>query len=147
MTITQLSENFKKLDTSEVIRESFLETTEKFTELQKDQLRSGKTSKGESIKPGYRSGKYAKVKAEMNPLPGLGNPDLFLTGKFYSGIDAEPGKDLIKIISRDSKGPDLEAKYPDIFGLGSIYKNQYITESLKPLVTEKISKVTGLKFS
>lgn len=147
MTISSLAENFRKLNTDKVIDESFRETTDSFEKLQKDQLKAGKTNKGDTIRPRYRSPKYARVKNEMNPLPGIGVPDLFLTGKFYSGIDAEPGRDVIDIISKDSKGPELENKYPNIFGLGTNFKKQYLEEDLRPKVMSKISSVTGLKFS
>ncbi len=146
LTIASLSAKFKTLNTDKVIEESFIETKDSFKRINKEQLKTGKTNTGETVKPRYRSSKYARVKNEMNALPGLGVPDLFVTGKFYSGIEADPGKDVIKIISKDSKGPDLEDKYPGIFGLGSSFKKQYLDEELRPVLQGKISTIVGLSF-
>lgn len=147
LTIAALTQKFKALNTGNIIHESFIETKEAFEQLNKEQLRAGKTNTGDEIAPRYRSNKYAIAKNEINPLPGLGTPDLRLTGAFYAGIDAEPGKDVIDIISKDEKGPALENKYSGIFGLGTTFKKQYLEDELAPAVQEKINLVTGLKFA
>lgn len=146
MTIVSLSAKFQTLDTNKIIQESLVETIPQFEASQKDQLYAGKTKKGTKIRPGYRNLKYAAAKAAMNPLPGFGTPDLKLTGSFYAGLDVEVGKDVFDIISKDEKGPMLENKYPDIFGLGTTYKSKYLSEGLGPVVRGKISDFTGLKF-
>lgn len=146
LTISSLSEKFKALNTDKVIDESLNETKDEFKAINKSQLKSGFIKTGEKLKPSYRSKKYALAKNEMNPLPGLGNPDLFLTGAFYEGIDVEVGKDVFDIISKDEKGPELENKYKDIFGLGGTFKSEYTKEKLAPALKKKISKFTGLKF-
>lgn len=147
LTISKLADNFQKLDTASVIHASLVETKDDFEKANKQQLRSGKTNTGEKIKPKYRSNKYARVKAEMNPLPGAGVPDLFLTGEFYRQIDAEVGKDVIDVISKDEKGPELEEKYSNIFGLGTNFKVQYLDDSLRPALQRKITTAVGLKFT
>jgi hypothetical protein len=147
MTIVSLSEKFNQIDTDKIIQESLVETTPQFETSQKDQLYHGKTKTGAPIRPRYRNPKYAAGKAAINPLPGLGVPDLKLTGDFYSGIDVEVGNDVFDIISEDEKGPALENKYPNIFGLGTTYKSDYLTKGLGPVVRRKITDFTGLKFS
>lgn len=146
LTISSLSEKFKALNTDKVIDESLNETKDEFKAINKQQLKAGKTNTGENVAPKYRSRKYASAKNQMNPLPGLGNPDLFLTGAFYEGIDVEVGKDVFDIISKDEKGPELENKYKDIFGLGNNFKKKYLDEDLGPTVQKKISNFIGLKF-
>lgn len=147
LTISKLLSNFKALDTDDVIDNSLKETMPAFEREQKEQLTSGLNNKGNKIAPKYRSKKYAAGKASLNPLPGLGTPDLKRTGAFYAGIDAEVGNGVIDIISKDEKGPALESKYPNIFGLGSSYKKEYLDRDLRPLVHKKITNFIGLKFS
>ena len=146
VTISSLKLKFELLDTNKIIQDSLVETMPAFEQANKDQLRGGINNKGESILPRYKSQKYADFKQSLNEFPGNGVPDLFLTGEFYRLIDAEVGKDVIDIISKDDKGPELENKYPDIFGLGKNFKNEYLQHSLKPTVQEKITTFTGLKF-
>lgn len=83
-----------------------------------DQLYAGQDAKGQKLKPSYSRVKYARAKNSMNSLPGLGNPDLKVTGKFYRGfyLTAKNGK--FEFFSSDEKTDDLKAKYgSDIFGL------------------------------
>lgn len=155
LTIVSLAKRFESLNTDAIIADSLEETKDSFAELNKQQMRAGKTKTGDKIgsttNPNnqtsnyYKWKKYAAAKNDMNPLPGLGNPDLFLTGSFYDGIDVEIGSNVFDIISTDEKGPELEDKYPDILGLGSNFKKEYLDE-LKPVVMDKISNFTGLKF-
>ena len=146
MTISALKNKFETLNTDAIIDESLKQTMPEFENIQKKQLSSGLTNKGEKIAPKYRNNKYAASKAALNPLPGLGTPDLNLTGAFYAGIDAEVGKDVIDIISKDAKGPALESKYPNIFGLGTSFKTDYLDNDLRPLVHQKITNFLGLSF-
>ena len=144
-TISSLLQKFQSLDTDEIINESFVATTSQFEDTQRLQLMAGKTKTGDPISPSYMSPKYAAAKNEMNSLPGLGVPDLNLTGAFHEEIDMEVGNDSLDIISKDSKGPELEDKYKDIFGLGTNFKTDYL-EILSPVINEKISNFTGLPF-
>ena len=147
LTISALKSKFETLDTNKIIQESLVETMPDFENANRDQLRGGINNKGESISPRYKTQSYADFKQGLNELPGNGVPDLFVTGAFYAGINAEPGNDAIEIFSKDSKDPELENKYPDIFGLGNNFKNEYLQHSLKPTVQEKITTFTGLRFS
>jgi hypothetical protein len=52
----------------------------------------------------------------------------------------------IREFSNDEKGPELEKKYKNIFGLGKDFKKDYLVNNLGPSVQEKISNFTGLKF-
>lgn len=147
LTISTLLNNFRTLNTDTIIRESLEETKPDFIKSNKDQLKGGITNDDKRIAPRYRSKGYADYKEGLNPLPGNGIPDLFVTGAFYEGIDETVETDSLKIFSTDEKGPQLEEKYKNIFGLGKNFKNQYLTHSLRPTVMSKISDFTGLKFN
>ena len=147
LTITKLLNNFQKLDTEKLIKKSLTETIPRFETIQKEQLKFGKTNTGEKITPKYRNRKYAAAKNERNPLPGLGTPDLLLTGEFQRLLDVQVGTDVLDIVSKDDKGPELEDKYKNIFGLGKGFKKEYITKDLRPVIKEKVTLAIGLKFS
>lgn len=143
LTLPALYNRVKNLNTDEVITDSFTESTTAFEEENRKQLFEGQAKTGEITKK-YKNNKYARVKNEMNPLPGLGTPDLKVTGAFYRGIRVEVSGETLNIKSTDSKGPDLEAKYKDIFGLGGVYKKEFLDTTLRPKILKKISTLTGL---
>lgn len=107
---------------------AFEATMPNFVELQKNQLYHGLNQDGSKIgeeRP-YRSRQYAKEKHAMNPLPGEGNPDLFLTGETYEGLKADVGDKAISIMSTDEKFEGLQGYYVKAFaGLGGLYLAEY----------------------
>ncbi len=145
-SVSELLERFKKLDTNRIITASFNDTHKSFEDTQREQLRHGRTSTGELISPRYKRQKYAIAKNAINPLPGLGVPDLKFHGDFYREINMEADANVLDIISKDEKGPMLENKYKNIFGLNQDYRKNYINSSLHPVIKNKIEGATGLKF-
>jgi hypothetical protein len=113
------------------------ETKPDYIESQKDQLIQGSNSSGGTFRK-YRNAVYAKRKNQMNPLPGYGNPDLKLTGDFYSGIYAKVEGGKIVIGSNDSKAQALEANYKNVFGLNSQEMEDYLYNKLKPAYHKNI---------
>ncbi len=93
-------------------------------------------AKGEKIGK-YRSSKYARVKNEMNPLAGLGNVDLKLTGAFHAGIKVTVNAETFTTESIDKKGPDLKAKYGEVFGLDEDHTKGYIKPCCLSYLTHK----------
>lgn len=147
LTISKLKKRVESMDIRQVITDALEETTGDFEQKNREQMLAGKTKDGKAIAPKYRSSKYASAKNAMNPAPGLGTPDLKLTGEFHRLLDVEVGKVNFDIVSLDDKGPELEDKYPAIFGLGGEFKKAYLEGSLRPLLKEKIEGKTGLKFN
>lgn len=145
MTITGLYNKVKSMDIDKVIDTAVDNSLVAMTAEQKKQLYAGFDKTGNKITRKYRNNKYARVKNSMNPLPGLGTPDLRLTGAFYSGIGIERQGSVLHIESSDSKNDALESKY-DPFGLGGAYKKEFIDKSLRPNLNSLITKATGLKF-
>lgn len=139
-TIKQLLDRWQNLRVQPLISNAIERTQANFIELQKAQLYAGKTVTGAAIgeKHPYRSHEYAIFKHEMNPAPGIGNPDLFLTGSTYDGLDTEVGDEAITVFSNDEKGPELDAAYPGaIAGLGGIYLEEY-QKVLQPAIVKQI---------
>lgn len=129
-TIKNLRDKWKALPIRQVIQQSIETTQGSFIELQKAQLHAGFNEDGSKIGDDtpYASELYAEKKEQQNPLPGFGNPDLFLTGKTYDGIELEIDDNAININSRDPKFAKLNAKYPFAFaGVGGKYKENYLS--------------------
>ena len=146
LTISSLSDKFNSLNTNQLIDESLDETRDSFEKLNIDQMNHGLRNDGKQIVPDYKSTAYAKKKQAMNPLPKFGTPDLHLTGSFQSQLNAIAEGEVIKIFSNDEKGPDLEKRYKNIYGLGRNYKKEYLDKDLGPTVQKKITDFTGLRF-
>lgn len=147
LTIPKLLKKFQELNTDKIIDESFRESSDEFEKKNRAQLVTGQDKQGGKITPRYRNNKYARVKNELNPVPGLGVPDLKVTGAFHRGLRADLVGDTIKIESSDRKNEWLEPKYSGIFGLGGQFKTEFISQDLRPAIHGKISNFTGLKFS
>lgn len=138
--------SLQSIDINNIVEESIEETTDDLISENKKQLLAGFDSQGNRLQR-YQSNKYARVKNEYNPLPGLGNPDLNLTGSFFSGFEANVSGNTITELSTDSKSPELEQKYgSQIFGVGGEYQNNYLQESLGPQIRQNLTDFTGLKF-
>jgi hypothetical protein len=106
---------------------------------QKYQLEQGTTAEGGTFRK-YQSSAYARRKNQMNPLPGLGNPDLKYTGAFYRGISATVANGKIKVQSSDSKAVELEAKYgkDKIFGLNPEEMQDFTQAKVKPEFSKQV---------
>lgn len=127
-TIKNLRDKWKAIKTGEIIHIALEATQPAYVELQKAQMHAGKTVDGSKIgaqRP-YASKDYANQKNKQNPLPGIGNPDLYLHGDFYDGIKTTVGDQAISLESTDDKGELLDEKYPGaLAGLGGEYKEKY----------------------
>lgn len=125
-----------------MIQLSIQTTQSSFIELQKAQLHAGFNSDGSKIGDSqpYASEVYAEKKEQQNPLPGFGNPDLFLTGSTYDGIELKIDANKITILSRDSKFNKLNKRYDFAFaGLGGKYKANYL-EFLQTVIIKNTQK-------
>ncbi|HSW96891.1 MAG TPA: hypothetical protein VLF89_03620 [Candidatus Saccharimonadales bacterium] len=85
MTIGQLEKKFSKIDIRTVLADSLKTLQPELANAQRLQMRSGLNREGKLIGR-YRNAVYARKKHELNPIPGLGNVDLYLTGKMQSEI-------------------------------------------------------------
>ena len=110
------------------------------------QMFDGYTNKGTPITPQYKTEGYALSKEYENPKPGLGTPDLFVTGAFYNGMGVvvSAAEYSFKIVNSDEKAPKLELKYDDIYGLDEQNTQYFAGEILKPKIVTELVKQLGL---
>lgn len=118
MTIAEYHKNAKAINLQQLAADIIEEHRDEIVMLNQRQLYTkSETQKGAKLDP-YRSTVYAEYKYAMNPLAGLGRPDLSLTGDFYKAFYVKVTKTTFEVDSRDKKAGHLKEKYGDeIFGL------------------------------
>lgn len=133
MSLGDLLESLQSLDLEEVASAAIEETMPELIKRNRDQLYHGITSTGGRL-AAYRRRKYAQAKNLMNPLPGFGNPDFYVTGAFYEAIRGEVSGGVVGIHSYDSKAPYLEDRdgADNIYGLTFDNQAEYIQEDMGP---------------
>jgi hypothetical protein len=144
-TIRQITQAWQSADFDQVVRDSIVQTSYEITALNKTQLYNyGVGSDGVKLTP-YKSPYYAKEKNNNNPRPGLGQPDLFVTGAFYNGIAVVVTDKTYITDSTDEKAPRLELLYGSkIYGLTDQNKSIYATETLLPVLVENIKTAVAI---
>ena len=144
--IGTIIEKLKAIDTDVVIEDAMKNSEEELTSVNKKQLYQGFNREQGRLKE-YHFAVYAEVKHRMNPIPGEGNPDLYATGSFYKGLYAKVNGNEVQIDSTDPKNDELQQKYgEDIMGLGGIFKEEFIDQTLRPNFNKLIEEKTGLTF-
>ena len=109
----------------------------------KNRLRYGQSING-GIIGRYRSIEYALDKNRQNPLAGLGNVDLFLTGALQDDLTITKENNLFKIYSTDEKYTELANKYgADQFGLTNEQLNEFLIEVYIVSLETIINKIYG----
>lgn len=109
----------------------------------KGQLLLGKGVKGQKLTPKYSRVRYARAKNQLNPLAGIGTPDLKLTGKFYDEFFLTAKNKQLEFQSSAEYTKYLVKKYgvsQDIFGLTKENSNKLNDEILLPKLAEWLLK-------
>lgn len=137
-TVNDMIRRMKSLSVKDVSYKSVVDTKETVTDIQKEQMSHGLDAEGNKIAPKYRRMRYALAKFAVNPLAGLGVPDLRLTGAFYAGFQTKVTPETFATISTDEKNDVLIKKY-DPFGLDPESKAEYAGK-LKPVLVKNIKE-------
>tara|TARA_R110000772_G_C13310310_1_gene440369 strand:- start:37661 stop:38116 length:456 start_codon:yes stop_codon:yes gene_type:complete len=112
-----------------------------------EQLHLGLGQKGQKLLPRYSRVRYALRKNQLNPLAGLGTPDLKLTGEFYDKFFLTTKSKQVEFNSSAEHTKHLVKRYgstQDIFGLNT--KNAAIlnNEILFPKLAKWLLKTLKL---
>lgn len=145
MTIPELQRRWKTIDIRKAAASIISDNKQQIADLNREQLMDGVNKQGKKLKK-YQSKSYAARKNRMNPTPGLGNPDLYLTGRFHEAMNVKiNSKVSYEIFSSDSKTSDLTKKYgKDIFGLTDESRDKASTEIINPGLILHIKEVVKL---
>lgn len=142
-TISTLRERLSSINVSEEAETAIDESSDVIVREQKDQLLHGERADGDKIGR-YRSNKYARVKNEMNPLPGLGYMDWRVTGTLHNEIFIDVRPQTFILDSADEKTSSLIDRFGDPFGLTLESRIIVIKEKLRPVLVTNIKKKLGL---
>lgn len=137
----------EELNLKEVVLEAIEDHKEDYVKLNLDQLYQGLNPEGEKITPEYVEGPYRRKKARMNSAPGEGTPDFFLSGEMYEETHADVDGEDIEIKSDVNYAQYNEQRWgnAEIWGLSPDNHEEFVQETLQPLIVEKVSELTGLK--
>lgn len=144
-TIKALYDRVNQVDLRNEVPRIITDTSFEIEALNKEQLYSGLSVDGLKIEP-YKDNRYAEMKHTLNPLPGYGVMDFFVTGTFYKGFFVTVKMDAFIVDSRDSKTSRLENKGFEIFGLSKESKQKYAFGVFHEYLRRYIEGLTGLKF-
>jgi hypothetical protein len=105
--------------------------------LNKEQLNKGETWKGSKIKPKYKSPYYSRKKNKLNSVPGLGVPDINLSGKLQNRMNISfQNNATYSIWSFVDYAAFVLPRYLNILGLSD--KNE---EKIQPFTTARLGQL------
>lgn len=132
-TIHQFASRFAKIDIQAELPNIIEEVAPEMIAYNQQQLyRSSVDRFGKSLKQ-YQLPSYSLYKYRKNPLPGLGRPDLNLTGTLYRGMYVKVDARSYLLGSIDRKEPKIEQKYgKDIWGLTRESKSKLARNDVRP---------------
>lgn len=146
-TIKQMLERVESIQLREAVPVIIEDTKDEILRLNKLQLYNRGEDRNAQPLRLYGSLSYALEKNKMNPRPGFGRPDLFVTGQFYRGFNVKVSKNAFNVSSTDSKTPELVKKYSeDIFGLTPQSKTEYAKKVVYGRIKSHITAKSRLVF-
>jgi len=138
-------EQVQNFDVDENIEEVVNEHEDEITIYNKQQLfNKGQGADGSQLKE-YASATYAKYKNKKNPNPGLGIPDIKLTGETYDRMFAKMDKNTLEISSTTDYTPKLEESRPNIFGLDEQSEDLAGEQVIEPELQKKLRDKIGVE--
>lgn len=143
-----------------MITSSLEQTKDALLDLNRDQLYDGKTRDGKDISPTYQEDPYFKTpeaaqaysdwkdKITPNSLRKPGVPNLYINGYYHGSLGVKISGQNVFYNASAEFGNEIEQKYSDkIFGLGGVYKEEYLKQDLGPVFRSSITSIIGLKFN
>lgn len=142
----KLRDAWKNFDIVQEVSDIAAVHEKEIADLNRQQLyEKGEDSTGRKLKK-YKRPRYARVKHEMNPKPGYGNPDFFLTGEFQKSIFADVRDRSIIMDAADPKVEFLVNRDGEvIFGLQDESRNTAWANILRPPLIPVLKNRTGAK--
>lgn len=143
-SLLELRKRFESLNIDQLAKESVEETKQELINTQRDQMLHGEKKDGSKIGT-YKNKIYAARKFAQNPLAGIDNVDLNLTGEFQEEIFVDVRQQTLVIDSAANyeKVAKIFEMYGDPFGLNEKFIARYKSVSQKVLNKKIITKVTS----
>jgi hypothetical protein len=148
-TIEDLYNAFKQVKLREDLPQIIQATSYEINILVINQLRVGKLSTRDPIRPAYASTYYANMKQAIGSEAAFKTPDIKLTGAYYAALGVSVTQDEYDI---ESTVPYADSKQilqygDDLLRLSEDSKQIYCDETLGPAIQSYITEKTGLTFN
>lgn len=112
--------------------------------LNRGQLHDGQDNTGALQSPLYKLEGYAEYKNQLNPVPGLGVPDFFVSGGYYNSIRVKVTPSGIETYSDSELAPKLESRWTRNYGLDPENLGYYNNEIIRPKLILCVKDKLGL---
>lgn len=143
MDFQDLERNLQRLNVADAAADAINRHRDEAAAALRKQLYEGKDATGGRLRR-YRSRLYAEMKNQMNPAPGFGNPDLYLTGAFHRSIRATVTGEGVTFDATDTKAADLVDKYSSAILDISEETSSTFAEVVRDDFMKIIANITGL---
>lgn len=145
-TIDDLYQAFSQVNLRDELPNLILATSYEIDVAIQVQLFQGELSTGEKITPNYAEKQYEYKKFKLNSLPGVGVPDLRVTGAYYKGIGVAVKQQEYDIESNVPYARDQSIlQYGDnLLRLSDANMTQYAEYTLFPAIANYITSKTGI---
>lgn len=140
-----MAQRFRALNPQQLLANAADKEPQLAADLNRQQLfQKGLKANGERLKP-YRSDYYARRKNRMNPAPGFGNPDAYLTGSLHRGLFVQvKGLSVVFDSTAGTAAFMLKRDGPAIFGHTQESKGE-MGQAMQPHVVREIKDKTGCR--
>jgi hypothetical protein len=140
-TIFEVANAVNRIDLIALAKQVVAANPEPLLEENRYQLYTGLRPDGGEITPRYRYYWYAEWKHRINPVPGFGIPDLFITGALHDTLKLSTETFMPYFDSVMATYPQI-AQYEGIFGVSSTFLRwQYVPKLFSPQLKILIKKI------
>lgn len=151
-TLEELIQKFNPKKVKPAILRALSYTTKEYEDLLREQMRHGKGSDGEDLKPGYLQDpffktpesamRYAVWKQKTSPSIGrnFNAPNLYIVGYYHKSLKVFVMDDGLSIDSFAAFGESINKKYGGkATVLGGDYRKEYIYEDFRPALKTELN--------
>jgi len=150
-TVAEMLRRMEAINLTAETEDAIQQNQVAIADLNREQLfKEGIDSTGKKLSK-YKNEKYALKKNLMNPLPGLGNPDFYVTGAFQKSIYVSAHDNQVVFDADNSFDGDfgkaaalVERDGPAIFGLTPAHKVD-ARAIIHPTIITALKAKTGCK--
>ena len=151
--LTNVKKELREVASDYAIRRAITQALREHAPDLEDELRAqlsegrmpGSRGREKAIVPKYRNAQYEKKKHRMNPRPGLGTPDLKLSGELHKSLKARVKSSSVsfEITDTDSrKVEQVEKRWGDAFQLSKerwhAFNREVVGPELRRIILSKI---------
>lgn len=149
MLLSEMIDGFKKVNLKEALPGLLVEAGPELVQKVRNQLNTGTDATMNKITPkyadAYYGGAYTREKNQMNPLPGKGTPDLYLTGFLYQGLTLKAEGGTYDITSEVDyfTAPQIAQYGDEVFKVSDDNKSAFNQKTFGPLIMNYVENTVN----